>query len=151
MESSSEIEINRLRPAVAEYMFNPENDAKWTPAVIRCRPLTEGRLRTGSRVERTVRFGGREFTYVYEVTSASGDEFVEMRVQQPFPMAIRYELRDAGDRTVVRIHTRGEPKGFFRLAAPFMKTKVRKQIDGDLAVLKSRLESTSRGVSGISF
>lgn len=140
VDVTCEITVDRPRKMVADYMFDPRNDAQWTPAVIHCRPLTEGRLRAGSRVERTVRFGGREFTYVYEVTAAQGDDFVEIRVQQPFPMTVRYDLSDIGDRTQVRIWTKGEPKGFFRLAAPLMKGKVRSQIEGDLAILKARLE-----------
>lgn len=141
MEVTSEVEIGRPRAAVAGFMFDPANDARWTPAVIRCRPLTPGRFRVGSRVERTVKFGGREFTYVYEVTDARGDEFVELKVDEPFPMSIRYDLRENGRATTVRIHTVGRPKGFFRLAAPLMKGKVQKQIEGDLAVLRSLLES----------
>ena len=48
-------------------MFDPANDAAWTSGVVTSRPLTEGRLRPGSRVERTTRFLGREFSYVYYV------------------------------------------------------------------------------------
>ncbi|HEV2520307.1 MAG TPA: SRPBCC family protein [Thermoplasmata archaeon] len=140
MQVTCEVRVDRPRAVVAAYMFDPEHDAEWTPAVIRCRPLTEGRLRVGSRVERTVRFGGREFTYVYEVTAAQGDDFVELRVQQPFPMTVRYDLSDSSGGTRVRIWTRGEPKGFFRLAVPLMQGRVRRQIEGDLATLKLRLE-----------
>lgn len=65
-------------------MFDPRNDAIWTTGVIECRPLTDGPLRQGSRVERTVKFLGRRFGYQYEVVAADGERFVEMRVTQPF-------------------------------------------------------------------
>jgi hypothetical protein len=122
-------------------MFDPENDGRWTTGVISCRPLVPGRLRPGSRVERTVRFGGRVFSYEYVVTAAEGDRFVEMQVEKPFPIWIRYELAEESSGTRVRIHTKGDPKGFFRLAAPWMKRSVRKSITSDLANLKSQVEA----------
>ncbi|MCI4318908.1 MAG: SRPBCC family protein [Thermoplasmata archaeon] len=142
-----EVLIARTRGDVAAYMFDPDNDGKWTAAVLASRPLTPGRLRTGSRVERTVKFGGREFTYEYSVTGAEGDRFVEMKVDKPFPMHIRYELDEVPGGTRVRIRTSGEPKGFFRLAAPLMKGQVRKSITNDLGQLKAQLE-TNRSLNG---
>lgn len=144
MDVECETHVSRPRGEVAAYMFDPSNDGQWTTGVISCRPLMMGRLRAGSRVQRTVQFGGREFTYEYEVTSAEGDRFVEMRVEQPFPMWIRYELEEEPTGTRVRIHTKGDPKGFFRLAAPLMKGKVRKSITSDLANLKTRVEAVRR-------
>ncbi len=141
MEIECETLVSRPRSEVAAYMFDPHNDGRWTTGVISCRPFVEGRLRTGSRVERTVRFGGKEFTYEYVVTSAEGDQFVEMRVEKPFPMWIRYELGEGAAGTRVRIHTKGDPKGFFRLAAPLMKRKVRASIASDLANLKTQVEA----------
>ncbi|HTS32941.1 MAG TPA: SRPBCC family protein [Thermoplasmata archaeon] len=140
MEVECETIISRSRALVASYMFEPANDTQWTTGVLECRPLSPGRLRRGSRVRRTVKFGGKEFVYEYLVTDAYGDEFVEMKVEEPFPMRIRYELQDRPEGTAVRIHTKGEPAGFFRLAAPFLKGKVRKNIASDLANLKSQVE-----------
>jgi len=144
MEIVCETQIGRPRSLVAAYMFDPGNDAKWTAGVISCRPLAEGRLRPGSRVERTVKFGSRVFRYEYKVTAASGDEFVEMDVHQPFPIWIRYELEEGVGGTRARIHTRADPKGFFRLAAPLMNRSVRKNISSDLSNLKAQLESAPK-------
>ena len=67
IEVEKDVLIRRNRADVAAYMFDPANDAAWTSGVVTSRPLTEGRLRPGSRVERTTRFLGREFSYVYYV------------------------------------------------------------------------------------
>jgi hypothetical protein len=50
--------VKRARAEVAAYMFDPRNDAAWTTGVVASRPLTEGRLRPGSRVERTANSSG---------------------------------------------------------------------------------------------
>ena len=52
-----ELPITRTRADIAAYMFDPRNDAEWTSGVIAVNPLTPGRLRVGSRVERTVKGG----------------------------------------------------------------------------------------------
>ena len=133
--------VHRPRNEVAAFMFDPRNDAAWTTGVVSARPLTDGRLRVGSRVERTVKFLGRRFSYTYEVVAADPDRFVEMTVTQPFPMHVRYDLADAAEGTRTSIHATGEARGFFRLAAPFMNRMVRRNIAADLSNLKTLLES----------
>lgn len=132
--------IARPRSAVAAIMFDPKNDAAWTSGVIDVTPLTPGRLRAGSRVERKVHFLGRTFGYEYRVTAADSDHFVEMEVDKPFPMKIRYDLVDAGAGTRVRIHARGDASGFFRIGGPLLKWMVRRNIEKDLAGLKIVVE-----------
>lgn len=128
-----ELEIPRARAAVAAYMFDPAHDARWTSGVIAVNPLTPGRLRVGSRVERTVKFLGKRFSYTYEVVDARDDAFVEMAVTQPFPMHVRYQLDDAGAAaTRVGIHARGDATGFYRLMSPIMNRMVRRNIRRDL-------------------
>lgn len=131
-----ELEIPRARPEVAAYMFDPSHDAAWTSGVVAVNPLTPGRLRVGSRVERTVKFLGKRFSYTYEVIDAGDDAFVELRVTQPFPMQVRYQLDalDAGA-TRVAIHARGDASGFYRLMSPIMNRMVRRNIRRDLESL----------------
>ena len=128
-----ELEIPRARAEVAAYMFDPSHDAAWTSGVIAVNPLTPGRLRAGSRVERTVKFLGKRFSYLYEVVDARGDEHVELRVDQPFPMQVRYQLDAVGAAaTRVAIHARGDASGFYRLMSPIMNPMVRRNIRRDL-------------------
>jgi hypothetical protein len=143
IDVTTEVVIRRPRADVAAFMFDPRNDATWTTGVVECRPLDDGRLRTGSRVERHVKFLGRKFAYLYEVVDAEDDAFVEMKVEQPFPMLVRYELVDADGGTIARIRARGDATGFFRVAAPFMARMVRRNIGKDLELLKQHLEQRS--------
>jgi hypothetical protein len=125
--------------------IDPANDAIWTTGVVDVRPHGEGRLRVGSKVERTSKFLGRQFAYQYDVVEADGDRLVAMRVQQPFPMVIRYELADDPEGTGTRavIHARGEAGGFYRVAAPLLSRMVRRSITNDLETLKEYLESSA--------
>jgi hypothetical protein len=140
IDVSPEILMRRPRAQVAAYMFDPTHDKEWTTGVVDCKPLTEGRLRKGSKVERVTRFMGRTFGYTYEVVDADADRFVEMTVTRPFPMHIRYELEDAPEGTRARIRARGDASGFFKLASPLMAPMVRRNIQQDLELLRQHLE-----------
>lgn len=134
--------IQRPRAAVAAYMFDPRHDAEWTTGVIECRPLTNGRLRVGSRVERVTKFLGRQFTYEYYVTAHDNDRSVDLCVARPFPMQIRYDLEDDGEATAATIRARGDAGRFFRIAGPLLSQMVRRTIARDLHALKAHLENT---------
>lgn len=140
VDVTCEVTIARPRREVARFMFDPRNDALWTQAVIECRPLGEGPLRAGSQVERVVKFLGRRMRYLIEVTDHGAERFVEMRVNDPFPMHIRYELADHQGGTQARIHCQGEGTGFFRMAGPLLSKMVKRSITSDLSNLKKHLE-----------
>jgi hypothetical protein len=132
--------IDRSRQDVANYMFDPVHDTEWTGGITASRPAQPGLLAVGSTVERDARFLGRTFTYGYVVTDHRPDRLVELKVERPFPMLVRYELEDRGDGTLVAIHATGSPGRFFGWAGPLMSPAVRKSIAADLARLRARLE-----------
>ncbi len=134
--------IARPPAMVARVMFDPARDAEWTSGVIESRPHAPGHLRPGARVDRRVRFLGRTFWYTYEVTAADAQSWVEMRVTDPFPMTVRYELSAAGGGTVARIGTEGDAGGFFRYVGPLLSPMVRRNITKDLRALKRVVEAS---------
>lgn len=123
-----EVIVRRPRSAVAAYMFDPANDTEWTTGIVDSRSRQEGPLHAGARVLRTAKFVGRKLDYEFEVVDTDGESFVHMKVDRPFSMQIRYELEDRAEGTLTRIHTWGNPAGFFKLAAPMMTPKVLKNI-----------------------
>ena len=132
--------VHRPRGEVAAFMFDPHNDLRWTGGITSSNPAQPGPLVQGASVERTAKFLGRTFTYGYVVTEHEPDRLVELKVDRPFPMLVRYELDDAPDGTLVAIHATGTPGGFFRWASPMMAGQVRKSITGDLHRLRACLE-----------
>ena len=121
-------------------MFDPANDLAWTGGITSSTPAQPGRLTQGSTVEREAKFLGRTFTYGYEVSDHEPDRLVELAVERPFPMTVRYELEDANGGTKVVIHAKGTPGRFFRWATPIMSRQVRKSIQDDLQRLRAALE-----------
>ena len=136
-----EVLVRRSRPDVAAYMFDPANDLAWTGGITSSRPSRPGRLVDGATVVRTARFLGRSFDYGYVVTAHEPDRLVELKVDKPFPMLVRYELADDPAGTRVAIHAAGTPGRFFGWAGPLMRRQVRRSITADLERLRDRLES----------
>jgi hypothetical protein len=132
--------IRRPRHEVAAFMFDPANDLAWTGGITSSTPARQGRLVQGATVERTARFLGRSFTYGYTVTRHEPDRLVELQVDRPFPMLVRYELDDAPDGTLVAIHASGSPGRFFGWATPLMTRQVRANITADLGRLRTCLQ-----------
>lgn len=75
------------------------------------------------------------------MTGAAPETFVEMKVEKPFPMNVRYELEDSPRGTVARIRAAGEAGGFFRMAGPLLSRIVKRNITNDLELLKEYLEA----------
>jgi hypothetical protein len=136
-----EVLVHRPRAEVAAFMFDPANDMKWTGGITSSRPAQPGPLVAGATVERTASFLGRTFRYGYVVTEHEPGRLVELKVDRPFPMLVRYELEDAPEGTLVAIHAAGTPGRFFGWATPVMARQVRKAISGDLARLRAVLEN----------
>jgi len=136
-----EVLVRRPRAEVAAFMFDPANDLKWTGGITSSRPARPGPLVAGSTVERTARFLGRTFTYGYVVTRHDPDRLLELRVERPFPMLVRYELDDTAGGTLVSIRATGDPSRFFGWATPLMKRQVRRSIAADLDRLRAQLET----------
>jgi hypothetical protein len=133
--------VRRPRAEVAAFMFDPANDLSWTGGITSSTPAEPGPLVAGAIVERTAKFLGRTFGYGYIVTDHEPDRLVEMKVERPFPMTVRYELADADSGTEVAIHASGSPGGFFGWATPLMTRQVRRSIAADLDRLRACLES----------
>jgi hypothetical protein len=136
-----EVVVRRPRREVAAFMFDPANDLRWTGGITASRPSQDGPLVAGATVERTARFLGRSFTYGYVVTEHDPGRLVQLEVERPFPMVVRYELEDDPSGTRVAIHASGRPGRFFRWATPLMTRQVRRSITADLARLKRCLET----------
>jgi hypothetical protein len=133
--------VHRPPNEVAAFMFDPGNDLRWTGGITASTPAQPGPLVEGATVERTARFLGRTFTYGYLVTRHEPDRLVELKVDRPFPMTVRYELEEHPDGTTVTIHATGDPGRFFRWATPLLARQVRTSIAADLERLRACFEN----------
>ena len=137
------IEIARPRHQVAEYATNPDNAASWYGNVTEVEWDTAPPVEVGSKVAFVTTSRGRTLRYTYEVQLMIPDErFVMGTAEGPFPMETSYAWRDTpSGGTRMELRNRGEPKGFSKLAAPVMKSAMRRANTKDLRRLKEILET----------
>jgi uncharacterized protein YndB with AHSA1/START domain len=141
----TEIEIDRPLAEVFAYASDPDNAPNWYVNIKSVEWQTPPPLSVGSRHAFVAHFLGRRLAYTYEtVELVPGSRLVMRMAEGPFPMETTYTwaARDAS-RTCMTLRNRGEPRGFSKLAAPFMAGAMRRANRKDLARLKALLENSS--------
>ena len=133
--------IGRPAEEVARFAMDPANDTAWIGGISEARIVTDGPLAPRSRVARVASFHGKRIEYVNEIDElAPGERLVMHSVAGPFPMRITYEFADREGGAVARIRVEGDAGGFYAVAAPLLRRKVRRSVEADLATLKGLLE-----------
>ncbi len=130
----TDIEIDRSRPEVADYVSNPENATAWSENVNRVEWKTPKPLSAGSEVAFEAEFLDRTLEYTYQVTEfVPGESLVMSSTSAPFPMETSYRFSDTPS---------GGTKVELRNVAHDPDTATAIEIDNrkDLARLKSILE-----------
>ena len=145
LDVRTETEIRRAPEAVAAYMFEPANDARWIGGVDSVELLTAPPLRVGSQVLRKGGFLGRPIEWLMEVVALEAGRRVAMHaVRSPFPMDVTYELEPSAIGTTARVRIQGEPRGAYGLAGPLVPAMVRRSVAADLRRLKKLVEDSVR-------
>ena len=138
----TETVIDRAPAQVAAYAGDPSNAPRWYVNIKSVEWKTPPPMRVGSQLAFVAQFLGRRLAYTYEVIELVPGRRVVMKTGQgPFPMETTYTWEPVGEgQTRMTLRNRGEPAGFFRIAAPFMAAAMRRANRKDLALLKTLLE-----------
>jgi uncharacterized membrane protein len=139
--------IDRPVVEVAAYAGNPDNAPKWYVNIRSVEWKTTPPLAVGSRLAFVAHFIGRRLAYTYEIVEiVPGERLVMRTAEGAFPMETTYTWARASERsTRMTLRNRGEPRGFGKLAAPFMASAIRRANQKDLARLKAILEGRTAG------
>lgn len=144
MNVDVEVEILIRRPCdeVAAYVADPSTAPEWYRNISSVDWQTPPPVAIGSRVAFVAHFLGRRIAYTYEVTEmVPGERLVMRTAQGPFPMQTTYTWTPVGDGTLMTLRNSGAPSGFGALVAPVISRSMRRATTGDLAALKTILES----------
>jgi hypothetical protein len=121
----TDIEIDRPRSEVADYVSNPENATAWYQNINKAEWRSPKPLSAGSEVAFEAEFMGQKFEYTYQVTEyVPGESLVMSSTSAPFPMETSYRFSDtpaggtkvelrnvAQDPDMASDHRDREPKG----------------------------------------
>ena len=128
----AEVLIERPREKVAEIMFNPKCHMIWITGLNRVFPMSPGNLIKGAKVEHVGDFLGRYFSAILLVIRDEPNSFLEMSADEPFPMKIRYELKDAETGTKVKIQVQSITELEYPMPASIVSKAAQDKINADL-------------------
>lgn len=142
VDTLTEIQIARPQEVVAKYASNPDKAPEWYVNIKSAEWKTPKPPSVGSQIIFRAQFLGRELQYTYEITEyVPGEKLVMRTAEGPFPMETTYTWEAVEDgQTRMTLRNRGNPSGFSRLFAPFMKTAMKRANRKDLTLLKQILE-----------
>ncbi len=141
VDVKAEVVIERPRAEVAGIMFNPKCDTIWIGGLTNVFPLTPGSLKKGAQVERIGIFMGRAFSAMVDVMRYEPEQLIDMTINEPFEMKIRYELKDVPEGTLAKIRLQGMPGDLFQMPASQLSKAVLENITNDLKKLKKHVEN----------
>jgi len=142
VDIQTEIVINQPVDVVSGYAMNPDKAPEWYVNIKSAEWKTNKPLTVGSQIAFTAEFLGKKLAYVYEVLELVPDRKLVMRTADgPFPMETTYTFEAIDSNTTkMKLRNRGNPSGFSKLLAPFMKMMMRRANKKDLKKIKTILE-----------
>lgn len=143
VDVTTEIDIERPIGEVSSYAADPANAPQWYANIVSVEWKTQPKLEVGAKVAFVARFFGKTLAYTYEIIEyLPGERLVMSAAEGPFPMTTTYiwsEIEEGG--THMTLRNNGEPAGFSKIAAPFMRGAMRRANKKDLSKIKDLLES----------
>lgn len=138
--------IRRPRGQVFAYAADPRHAPRWYSRIEKVDWRGGEVVGEGDEAAFIARFLGREIAYTYRVVELAPPERLTMRTAEgPFPMETQYTFEDVPEGTRMAIRNRGDPAGFWRIAAPVMEAAMGRAVAGDLRRLKALLGSDGFG------
>jgi hypothetical protein len=132
--------VQRSPADVFGYLVEPANFPAWQAGVVEVK--SEGKTGLGATFTEVRTFLGQRAESTLEVTEYRPNERFSLRVVSgPWLFEILHDLASVGTGTRLEVILQGETKGRLRLAAPMLEHAVRTDLEGNLATLKSMLET----------
>jgi hypothetical protein len=138
----SSVVIDRSVGEVAAFLCDLGNDPRWRREWVGARPASDGRVAVGSATTLVGQLLGRRTEVVYEVTRHEPGRLTQWRtVTGPLPLTFARAFQPVGgDSTRVTFTYEAEPSAVLRLLEPFVISRGRRALDGDLPALRRILE-----------
>jgi hypothetical protein len=135
------VEIARPLEEVFAFAANPGNDGRWGSNLVEVTQISPGPLGVGARFRYLIRFAGRRFELVREVTEYELNRRQAVKtISGPirFGGTRTFEATEGGTR--VTLTGGGRSGGFFGFAEPLLLRAAQRSLRTDLAILKLLLE-----------
>ncbi|HXD11123.1 MAG TPA: SRPBCC family protein [Anaerolineales bacterium] len=134
--------IDRPVKDVFAFVANPNNMSKWNSAVVSLQQITPGAVGVGTKFKSVGEAMGRRIEGEMLVTAYEPDNKCGFQLQAgPMKMDLTMTFKTVGTGTKLNLNAQGNPGGIFKLAEGVMAGQIKSLMEGNLARLKSVLES----------
>jgi uncharacterized protein YndB with AHSA1/START domain len=134
--------IDRPVKQVFEFATTPTNMPKWQSTMVDIKANTPGPVKVGSTYTTIGEMLGRKLEGLMEVTAYEPDtKFGFKAAAGPMQINATITFKPAGTGTKVSLNAQGNPGGLFKLAEGVVAGQIKNVMEGNLARLKSYLES----------
>lgn len=141
MRIEKSIVIKRPTETVFAFVTDMCNVPRWTPAK-EIRSIREGSLCIGAQFVQVVEMLGQQFEIITEITAYEPcTTFAFKAISGPLPFENRFTFAPIEEGTCVSAVGEGEPGSVLKLAGPFVTALVKRQVDTQMSMLKSILET----------
>lgn len=138
------VDIDRTAADVYAYLSDLEHTPDWNWAITKTRKTTPGPIQVGTRYRQTRTVPGPA-TEDLEITTLEPDSHIGIKgTLAHFSARLDYHLDQRDGYTELTNSVTLETNGALALAAPVLGPRIKKAVDNNLAVLKTRLESPSQ-------
>ncbi len=136
--------IKRSVEDVFAVIINPENDPKWSSAVLEAKQTSPGPIGVGTTGRFVGKFLGRRIETESEITEFEPNQKYSWQNKSgPFPFKGSMTLEQIEGGTRVNSTFEAEPGGFFKLAEPLVVQMGKRQFQSDLDNLKDLMEANA--------
>ena len=135
--------IRRRAEDVWHFIADMSNNPRWQKGMQSCEWTSDPPLRLGSTYDQRARFLGRDIVSSFKVTEfVEGEHIRIITTGGTMPIDVTRSVEPVTDNvSLVEAIVRGDPRGPFRFAAPFMKPLVKRSVEADYKRLKELLET----------
>lgn len=142
IHASASSDIERPAAEVFDFVAEMTNNPRWQRGMRSCRWTSEPPLRVGSTYEQVARFLGKEVVTSFRVNGHEAGRAVTIAsTAGSFPITVTRTVEPLGaGRCRAREVVDGDPRGFYRIAAPILRRVVERSMRADHGRLKGLLE-----------
>lgn len=134
--------VDRPIKDVFAFVSNPNNMSQWNSAIVSLQQATPGAVAVGTKFKTVGEMMGRRIEGEMQITALEPDTKCGFQVNAgPMQVNLTLSFKTVGTGTKVSLNAQGNPGGIFKLAEGVMAGQVKSMMEGNLARLKSSLES----------
>lgn len=145
MQIQESIIIDASIEEVFAFTSNYEHDVRWRTGVVSMEQHPTGQAQVGTKTREVMRFMGQEMITTGEVTEHEINNFIVFQsIDGPYPVTGFRHVKATPEGTRFTYSLSVELNGMFKLLAPVLIPRFRKQVQEDLKRLQDILSHSSR-------